>query len=127
MKLQLLHVDDDESIRALIEMAFSLAAEGEVRSAASGAAALEMLESGYRPDVMLLDVMMPEMDGPGVLGRVRALPGHGKTPVIFMTARARTQEHERLMAMGAIGVVTKPFDPLTLASVIRSMFDGQKS
>ncbi|MGZ9098174.1 MAG: response regulator [Brevundimonas sp.] len=117
----ILHVDDDEGIRALTELAFSLGGHGTVRSAASGAEAIAALESGFRPDVILLDVMMPELDGPGVLARIRMLVGHEATPVIFMTAQ--TQEHElsRLIALGGIGVVIKPFDPLTLPDRVKGL------
>ena len=68
--------------------------------------------------------MMPEMDGPAVLARVRELPDHEGTPIIFMTAQ--TQDHERagLMALGAAGVVIKPFDPLTLCQQVRSLIDA---
>lgn len=122
----ILHVDDDEGIRALTELAFSLGGHGTVRSAASGAEAIAALESGFRPDVILLDVMMPELDGPGVLARIRMLAGHEATPVIFMTAQ--TQEHElnRLIALGGVGVVIKPFDPLTLPDRIKGLVGGRR-
>ncbi len=119
-----LHVDDDANIRALTELSFALHGGCSVRSAASGAEALELLAAGLRPDLILLDVMMPEMDGPAVLTRVRELPDHEGTPIIFMTAQ--TQDHERagLMALGAAGVVIKPFDPLTLCQQVRSLIDA---
>lgn len=119
----ILHVDDDANIRALTELSFTLSGGGEVRSAASGAEALALLAAGLRPDLILLDVMMPEMDGPAVLARVRQLPDQRDTPIIFMTAQ--TQDHERaaLMALGAAGVVIKPFDPMTLCQQVRSLID----
>ncbi|MBW8304733.1 MAG: response regulator [Brevundimonas sp.] len=116
-----LHVDDDANIRVLTELSFALSGGGEVRSAASGAEALALLAAGLRPDLILLDVMMPGMDGPAVLASVRELPDHRNTPIIFMTAQ--TQDHERagLMALGAAGVVIKPFDPMTLAQQVRAL------
>lgn len=122
--LCILHVDDDENIRALTALAFTLSGGGEVRSAASGGEALDVLSAGLKPDLILLDVMMPDMDGPAVLTRVRALPDHRNTPVIFMTAQ--TQDHERaaLMALGAAGVVIKPFDPMTLGRQVRALLEG---
>ncbi|MBI2260572.1 MAG: response regulator [Caulobacterales bacterium] len=119
----ILHVDDDENIRVLTALAFTLSGGGEVRSAASGAEALEVLAAGLEPDLILLDVMMPDMDGPAVLARVRELPDHRNTPVIFMTAQ--TQDHERagLMALGASGVVIKPFDPMTLGQQVRALME----
>ncbi len=117
----ILHVDDDANIRALTELSFALSGGGEVRSAASGAEALALLAAGLRPDLILLDVMMPDMDGPAVLAGVRELPDHRDTPIIFMTAQ--TQDHERagLMALGAAGVVIKPFDPMTLSQQVRAL------
>lgn len=118
-----LHVDDDDNIRALTELSFTLAGGCDVRSAASGAEALKLLEAGLRPDVILLDVMMPQMDGPAVFAGVRELPGHRDTPIIFMTAQ--TQDHERagLMALGAAGVVIKPFDPMTLSEQVHALME----
>ncbi len=122
----ILHVDDDEGIRALTELSFSLGGHGTVRSAGSGAEAIAALESGFRPDVILLDVMMPELDGPGVLAQIRRMAGHGETPVIFMTAQ--TQEHElgRLIALGGVGVIIKPFDPLTLAERVKGLVGDRR-
>lgn len=117
----ILHVDDDEGIRALTELAFSLGSHGTVRSAASGAEAISALESGLRPDVILLDVMMPELDGPGVLSQIRRLSGHGETPVIFMTAQSQDHELSRLLALGSIGVIVKPFDPLALPGRVKAL------
>ncbi|WP_426029005.1 response regulator [Brevundimonas sp. TWP2-3-4b2] len=124
--LNVLHVEDDESIRALTELIFSLAADGIVRTAASGEEALAALKSGYKPDVILLDVMMPGLDGPTVLALLREMPLHSSTPVIFMTARAHARQRDRLLSLGAIGVITKPFDPTTLAAEIRGYLAGAR-
>ena len=120
----ILHVDDDENIRVLTALSFTLSRGGAVRSAASGVEALEALAAGLQPDLILLDVMMPDMDGPAVLARVRELPEHRNTPVVFMTAQ--TQDHERaaLMALGAAGVVIKPFDPMTLGQQVHALLEG---
>lgn len=117
--LKILHVDDEPDIREVAAMSLGIDPEIEVRSAASGAEALKTLESDWAPDVVLLDVMMPELDGPGTLERLRQLPGHETTPVIFMTARAQAQEQSRFLALGAIAVIIKPFDPMTLAGQVR--------
>lgn len=117
--LKILHVDDEPDIREVAAMSLGIDPEIEVRSAPSGAEALKILESDWRPDVVLLDVMMPELDGPGTLERLRQLPGHEATPVIFMTARAQAQEQSRFLELGAIAVIIKPFDPMTLAGQVR--------
>lgn len=93
-------------------------------SAGSGEAALELLAGGLRPDLILLDVMMPQLDGPGTLRRLRELPGLEDTPVIFMTARAQSGEQQLYLAMGAVGVITKPFDPMELARQVRGLLAG---
>lgn len=120
----ILHVDDDENIRALAALAFSLTGSGKVHSAASGAEALRLLTEGLRPDLILLDVMMPEMDGPTVLANIRELTAHRRTPVVFMTAQTQDRELSDLMALGAAGVVIKPFDPMTLGQQLRTLLEA---
>ena len=121
MPITLMHVDDEPDIREVAAMALELDPEISLTSMASGEAALEQLSAGARPDVILLDVMMPQMDGPGVLSALRRMEGLGETPVIFMTARAQSGEIDRFKTLGAIGVITKPFDPMTLASQVRDL------
>lgn len=107
-------------------MALGMDPEIEVRSAASGAEALEMLGTGWRPDVVMLDVMMPMLDGPGTLERMRRLPDHDRTPVIFMTARAQAHEQNRFLGLGAVAVIVKPFDPMMLAGQVRDHLSGAR-
>ena len=120
-RLRLLHVDDEADIREVASLALELDPDIELTSAPSGENALEQLEAGLRPDVILLDVMMPRVDGPGTLARLRELPGLEATPVIFMTARVQPAEKDQYLALGAIGVITKPFDPLILAGEVRDL------
>lgn len=121
MPITLMHVDDEPDIREVAAMALELDPEISLTSVASGEAALDQLSAGARPDVILLDVMMPRLDGPGVLAALRRMEGLGETPVIFMTARAQSGEVDRFKALGAIGVITKPFDPMTLAGQVRDL------
>lgn len=126
MSLRILHVDDDENIRALTALAFDVGGSGaEVTSAPSGAEALAKLDSGLAPDVILLDVMMPDMDGPAVLSRIRERPAFADTPVIFMTAQTQDRETAQLMALGAFGVITKPFDPMSLAAQVERLLGSE--
>lgn len=118
--LQILHVDDEPDIREVAAMSLGLDPEMDVRSVSSGAEALDTLTTAWTPDVIMLDVMMPGLDGPGVLERLRQLPAHETTPVIFMTARAQAHEQSRLLGLGAIAVIIKPFDPMGLAQLVRS-------
>ncbi len=117
--LNVLHVDDEPDIREVAAFALEMDPEIKVRSAPSGREALDVLKSNVPVDVVLLDVMMPELDGPGTLEQLRRLPGHGDTPVIFMTARAQSHEMDRFLALGAIAVIIKPFDPMTLGQHLR--------
>jgi CheY-like chemotaxis protein len=122
---QLLYVDDDEAIREVAELSLSLDGRFTVRLAASGQEALEILARGFRPDAVLLDVMMPGLDGPQTLARLRA-EGFRQLPVIFITARSLDNERQALMSLGARGIITKPFDPMLLANeVVRIL--GQKT
>ena len=122
--LNVLHVDDEPDIREVAAFALEMDPELSVRSVASGQEALEVLGSDAPIDVVLLDVMMPELDGPGTLERLRQVPGHADTPVIFMTARAQSHELDRFLSLGAIAVIIKPFDPMTLGQQLRDHLAG---
>lgn len=117
---KLLYVEDDPDLRELVEFSLALDPDIELRTAASGAEGLRLLES-EPADAVLLDVMMPDMDGPAVHAAMRNDPDLQAIPAVFLTARALPDEVTRLMALGATGVVTKPFDPTTLARDIRIM------
>jgi CheY-like chemotaxis protein len=120
--LKVLYVDDDEFIREVAELALGLDPEIEVRVADGGAAAVALVSGGgFSPDVFLLDVMMPQMDGPATLAELRKTPGHAGTPAIFVTARAQAAEHRPLIEAGAVGVLTKPFDPVSFAGDVRGL------
>ena len=116
-------VDDDPSIRRIAQITLTSVGKFDVKVAKSGADALSMLQE-ERPDVILMDVMMPEMDGPTTLAKLRALPNLHDLPVIFMTARIQKHELERLEILGASGVITKPFDPMSLCEQIQAIMDG---
>jgi CheY-like chemotaxis protein len=117
--LRVLHIDDEPDIREVVAISLSLDPEFEVRGCASGSAGItDALE--HRPDLILLDVMMPVMDGPTTLAHLRDNPKTADIPVVFMTARAQTRELDLFMSLGAIGVIAKPFDPMTLAASVRS-------
>ena len=118
--LKLLYIEDEPDLRELVEFSLALDPGIELRTAASGPEGLDLLVSAPA-DAVLLDVMMPEMDGPGVLAAMRRDPTLQAIPAVFLTARALPDEIARLMALGAAGVVTKPFDPVTLARDVRAM------
>jgi CheY-like chemotaxis protein len=116
--IRILHVDDEPDIREVIEISLGLDPDFELRSCESGSEALAVA-AYWKPNVILLDVMMPVMDGPATLSKLRENPGTAAIPVIFMTARAQSREVDRFRALGAIGVIAKPFDPMTLAASVR--------
>lgn len=117
--LRVLHVDDEADIREVVEMSLSLDPEFETRSCASGPEALTVAQE-WPPDIIVLDVRMPVMDGPATLTRLRDSAKTAKIPVVFMTARAQTSEIDFFRSLGAAGVISKPFDPMTLAAAIRA-------
>ncbi len=121
MEIQtVLLVDDEPDIRLIAEMGLSKVGGLTVFTAASGSEALATAVA-QSPDVILLDVMMPGMDGPETLEGLRADERTRATPVIFVTAKAQQSEIERFMGLGAAGVVAKPFNPLTLADQVREI------
>ncbi len=115
---RILHIDDEPDIREIIEISLGLDPTFKIRSCESGAAGL-MVAAEWSPDIILLDVMMPVMDGPATLARLRQNPRTDRIPVIFMTARAQARELDRFRAIGAVGVIAKPFDPTRLAASVR--------
>jgi two-component system, OmpR family, response regulator len=116
---RILYVDDEPDIREVAAMSLELDPALEVRSCASGYEALDMAAE-WKPALILLDVMMPGMDGPTTFGRLRERPTTAEIPVVFITARAQAREADGFLALGAAGVIPKPFDPLTLAATVRA-------
>ena len=123
--VRVLHVDDEPDIRAIVEYALGLDDTFALRSCSSGEHALEVAPK-WSPDIILLDVMMPVMDGPATLARLRENSQIADTPIVFMTARAQTHEVEHFRALGADGVIAKPFDPMTLATSVRGHLSRRK-
>ena len=114
---RILHVDDEPDIRKIAELSLGLNPDIEVRSCASGADALAVAIT-WRPDLIICDVMMPTMDGPATLAQLRRNPETAAIPLIFMTARAQASELDHLKSLGATAVISKPFDPMTLAGTV---------
>lgn len=118
--MKALIIDDDADIRRIAGLSLSRLGGMEVIEASSGAEGLRKAQD-ERPDVILLDMMMPTMDGSETLAALRAQPATAATPVIFLTAKAVLVEVERMRALGAAGVLIKPFDPRTLAADVRAL------
>jgi CheY-like chemotaxis protein/HPt (histidine-containing phosphotransfer) domain-containing protein len=117
--IRILHVDDEPDIREVVELSLGLDPAFATRCCGSGKEALAAAAE-WQPDLILLDVMMPEMDGPATLVELRENARTASIPVVFMTARAQAREVDRFRSFGAVGVIPKPFDPMTLAASVRS-------
>ncbi|QRN94897.1 response regulator [Archangium violaceum] len=113
-------VDDEDDIRTIGQLSLGRVGGWQTVLAASGAEAVTKA-AAEQPDLILLDVMMPGMDGPTTLGKLRAQEATAKTPVIFMTAKIQKQEVARYLELGAVGVIGKPFDPMTLPAEIKRL------
>jgi CheY-like chemotaxis protein len=123
MSKRLLLVEDDESIRAIVHMCLERLGGWSVTDAPSGEDALRTLAAGERFAAVVMDVMMPGMDGPATLRRLQNDGLLEDTPVVFLTAKAQRAERERLDALGATGVIAKPFDPMTLPEELERILD----
>jgi len=121
---RILYVEDAPDIRIVAQMALQAVGGFTVISCASGQEALSAAPDA-RADLLLLDVMMPGMDGPGTLKALRELPATAHTPVIFMTAKVQAAEVALYKALGALEVIPKPFDPMELSAQIRRVWAAQ--
>lgn len=114
-------VEDEEDIRAVAELALEAVGGFTVKTCGSGVCALENLDA-FRPQLILLDVMMPGMDGPSTLRAIRERPEFEDIPVIFITAKVQPEEVRGYLAAGAVDVISKPFDPMKLSEKIRDIW-----
>lgn len=119
---RILHVEDDPSIQAVAKVALEAVGGFQVLSCSSGQDALDQVQ-GFAPDFILLDVMMPGMDGPQTLERIARLIDINQVPVVFMTAKVQPTEIEHYLSLGARDVIIKPFDPMQLATQVRAIWN----
>ncbi len=115
--MKVLLVDDDANIRTVAMIGLEDTPEWDIREACSGLEALELAKQD-KPDLILLDMMMPGLDGVSTFERLRDNPETKAIPIIFMTAKVQKNEVEGYRKLGAKGVIIKPFDPITLADEI---------
>ena len=118
---RIMHVEDDESIRAVAEIALTDVAGFTLLSCDSGQSALAQAEA-FAPQLILLDVMMPQMDGLQTLAALRQIPALAKTPVVFMTAKIQQAEKQRYLDAGAVGIIEKPFEPMELGDTLSQLY-----
>jgi len=120
---KILLIDDDAIIRKLTEISLSRVGKWQVVTADSGQSALEVA-AREKPDLILLDVMMPGMNGPTTFRLLKELCKEQSPPVIFVTAKVLRHEVDSYSQLGAAGVISKPFDPMTLPSQIREIVNS---
>ncbi|EHM03249.1 response regulator receiver domain protein [Acetobacteraceae bacterium AT-5844] len=121
---RILYVEDDADVRKVATFALKMVGKFEIEACSSGEEALEKA-AAFAPQLLLLDVMMPGMDGPTTLARLRELPEIAGTPAIFMTAKVQPQEVQRYRDLGSLDVISKPFDPMTLSATVREIWSSQ--
>jgi len=121
---RILMVDDDSDIRTVAQLSLTAVGGFTVEMCGSGAEAIEKAPA-FGPDLILLDVMMPGMDGPTTLNQLREIPSLARTPVVFMTAKVQPLEVAQLKASGALDVLAKPFDPMALPDSLRRIWSAR--
>ena len=118
---RILYVEDEPDIQAVAKLALEALGGFTVKICSSGQEALDSI-AAFSPELVLLDVMMPGMDGPTTLKALRAIPEMAHIPVMFMTAKVQPQEVQEYKNMGALDVIPKPFDPMTLAETVKRIW-----
>lgn len=119
---RILYVEDEPDIQAVAKLALEMVGGFTVKVCASGEEALREA-TAFAPDMILLDVMMPGMDGPTTLAALRQQPALATVPVAFMTAKVQPQEVARYKSLGARDVIAKPFDAMALAGQVRAIWE----
>lgn len=122
---RILYVEDEPDIREVAKIALEAVGGFTLKVCSSGEEALKNAVE-FLPQLLLLDVMMPGMDGPTTLAELRKLSEIANVPAIFMTAKVQPQEVEHFKSLGAIDVIAKPFDPMTLATTIKTSWVEKK-
>lgn len=123
---RILYAEDEADIQQVASLALEMVGGFALKTCNSGLEALAEIEA-FEPQLLLLDVMMPDMDGPGTLARIREIEAYKAVPVVFMTAKVQPSEIQGYLDMGAAGVIAKPFDPMTLATQIRDIWEKTQS
>lgn len=119
---RILYVEDEPDIQMVARLALETVGGFTLETCSSGGEALEKI-AAFQPQLILLDVMMPGMDGPTTLGKIRELAQFSTTPVIFMTAKVQPSEVAGYKQIGAVDVIPKPFDPMMLAKQVQAVWE----
>ena len=120
---KIMYVEDEPDIQTIARIALEQIGGFTLLVCSSGQEALDQV-SDFAPDIILLDVMMPEMDGIETFRQLRTLPACTGIPVVFMTARVQTHEIKEYLDLGAVDVIAKPFSPITLADQVKTIIQN---
>ena len=127
MKLErILYAEDEPDIQAVAKLALEMVGGFKVLICGNGVETLRQV-GDFAPQLILLDVMMPEMDGPSTLQKLRADPATAGIPVIFLTAKVQPPEVTQYQQLGALDVIAKPFDPMTLAARVQQIWSERSA
>ena len=121
---QILLIDDEETIQEVVQAGIEIEAGWQVAIASSGSEGINLAQT-QKPDAILLDVMMPDMDGISTLSNLKADAQTCSIPVIFLTAKTQVAEKNQLQSLGVVDVITKPFNSMTLASQIAKILQWE--
>jgi CheY-like chemotaxis protein len=120
--VKILYVEDEPDIQAVAKLALEAVGGFQLEVCSSGQEALQKAPE-FAPDLILIDVMMPEMDGPTTVQALKKLPELNDVPVVFITAKVQQNEIAQLKQQGAIEVIAKPFDPMTLSETVNRIWN----
>jgi len=119
---KILYVEDEPDIREIAKLVLENVGGFEVEVVDGGQSALDMI-ADFKPDMVLLDAMMPGMDGPTTFKEIRKRKPFAETPIAFLTAKLMDKDIASFLDLGAVGVIAKPFDPMTLSDQVRELWD----
>lgn len=118
---KILYAEDEPDIQSIAQMSLEMMGGYEIHACQDGQQAIDTVPS-FQPDLLLFDVMMPHKDGPTAFKEIRSIAGFENIPVVFMTAKVQNHEIKEYLDMGAIDVISKPFDPMSLAESIKAIW-----
>jgi len=121
--LKVFYAEDDEDIQRIVRVSLERIGKMTVKIESDPLKAIDGIKA-FQPDLVMLDWMMPGMDGPTLLKTMRELPETADYPVVFITAKATQKDHAELLSLGAAGIVSKPFSPKDLPDQLRAIWAG---
>jgi len=121
---RILYAEDEADIQEIVRISLQEIGNFELQVCSSGEELLEAYES-FAPDLILMDVMMPGMDGITTFERLKQMPGYQQTPVVFMTAKVQVNEVQQYKEIGALEVISKPFNPMHLPEKLEEIWQNR--